>query len=166
MGTFNYTPMCTHIGVYVFRNATQSKSETHVYLWKKQTSSRRQSRVPAALSPVVCRVGGTRHGSCRCRCLLGFAVSTTQRRRAHPGPSWLGHAGGAGGHRRVHPVLAARAVAASHRYGLAGPLAVHGAACVHPQTVGHAGAGAAVAGAGGPAVAGGPRIVTWKGTKT
>lgn len=55
-------------------------------------------------------------------------------------------------------------MAASHRYGLAGPLAVHGAASIHSQTVGHAGAGAAVAGTGRPTVVGGARVVTWKKT--
>lgn len=55
-------------------------------------------------------------------------------------------------------------MAASYRYGLAGPLAVHGAARVHSQTVGHAGAGAAVAGTGSPTVVGRPRVVTWKKT--
>lgn len=109
----------------------------------------------------MCWVGGSWHGS---SCFLDLAVSTTQRRRAHPGPSWLGHAGGAGSHGRVHPVLAAWAVAASYRYGLAGPLAVHGAAGVHSQTVGHAGTGAAVARTASPSVVGGPRVVTWKKT--
>ena len=55
-------------------------------------------------------------------------------------------------------------MAASYRYGLAGPLAVHGAASIHSQTVGHAGAGAVVAGTGRPTVVGGPSIVTWKKT--
>lgn len=60
--------------------------------------------------------------------------------------------------------MAAWDVAASYRYGLARPLAVHGAASVHSQTVGHAGAGAAVAGTGSPTVVGGARVVTWKKT--
>lgn len=55
-------------------------------------------------------------------------------------------------------------MAASYGYGLAGPLAMHGAAGVHPQTVGDAGAGAAVAGTGSPTVVGGPRVVPWKKT--
>lgn len=41
---------------------------------------------------------------------------------------------------------------------------MHGAADVHPQTVGHA--GAAVVGAGAPTVAGWPRIVTWQKSQT
>lgn len=39
---------------------------------------------------------------------------------------------------------------------------MHGAAGVHSQTVGHARAGATVAGTASTAVAGGPRVVTWK----
>lgn len=39
---------------------------------------------------------------------------------------------------------------------------MHGAANVHPQTVGHA--GAAVAGTGVPTIVGRPRVVTWKKT--
>lgn len=39
---------------------------------------------------------------------------------------------------------------------------MHGAAGVHPQAVGHARAGAAVAGAGSPPIVGGSGIVTWK----
>jgi len=112
------------------------------------------------LLPIVCWVGRSRHASCCC--LLGLAVRATQRRRAHAWPSWLRHAGGAGSHRWVYSILVTWAMATSHRYGLAGALAVHGAASIHSHTVGHAGAGAAVAGTGRPAVVRGPRVVTWK----
>lgn len=111
------------------------------------------------LLPIVCRVGRSLHASCG---LLGLAVGATQQRWAHSRPSWLRHAGGAGSHRRVHSVLVTWPVVTSYWYGLAGALAVHGAARVHSQTVGHAGAGAAVAGADCPAVVRGPWVVTWK----
>lgn len=91
---------------------------------------------------------------------MGLAIRGTQRRRAHSWSRWLGHTRGAGTHRGVNPVLVGWSMATSYGYRLAGPLAVHGAASIHPQTVGHARARATVAGAGSPTVVGGPRVVS------
>lgn len=59
----------------------------------------------------------------------------------------------------VHSVVVVQCVAASYGDGLSGALAMHWA-CVHSQTVGHAGAGPVVGGSGSPSVVGGPRVVS------
>lgn len=98
----------------------------------------------------------------RRRSIVVLPVGAPQRRRAHPRPSGLRHAGRTGRHGRVDSVLAAGAVAPPSRYWLAGPLAVHGTAGVHPQIVGHASArrAAVVCSGGAAAVVGRPMVVT------
>lgn len=74
----------------------------------------------------------------------------------------MGHAGGDGGHGRVPPALAGWAVVAPHGNRLTGSLTEPGAAGIHSEVVGHA--GAAVARGAAPAVVG-PVEITWEGEK-
>lgn len=88
---------------------------------------------------------------------MGFAVRS---RGAHSGPDWVRHAGGDGSHGRVPSVLAAWAVVAPYRDRLTGSLTEPGAASIHSEVVGYA--GAAVAGTASPAIAG-SMVITWRG---
>lgn len=69
------------------------------------------------------------------------------------------HAGGDGSHGRVPSVLAAWTVVAPYGNRLTRSLTEPGAASIHSEVVGHAGAVACTA---SPAVVG-PMVITWKG---
>lgn len=70
------------------------------------------------------------------------------------------HAGGDGSHGRVPSVLAAWTVVAPYRNRLSRSLTEPGAASIHSEVVGYA--GAAVAGTASPAIVG-SMVITWRG---